>query len=48
MDYLASGALNREHFALVNKVEEAASPQQVDAYLLEEIGDSHLPTAVAT
>ncbi|EJD55640.1 ARM repeat-containing protein [Auricularia subglabra TFB-10046 SS5] len=37
MEYLSSGALNREHFALVNKVEEAASPQQADAYLVEEV-----------
>ncbi|KZW00718.1 ARM repeat-containing protein [Exidia glandulosa HHB12029] len=37
MEYLSSGALSREHFALVNKVEDAASPQQADAYLVEEV-----------
>lgn len=37
MEYLSSGALSREHYALVNKVEEAASQQQADAHLLEYV-----------
>jgi len=36
MEYLASGALSRAHFALVNDVEQAQSPQQADTRLVTE------------
>ncbi|KAH7104246.1 ARM repeat-containing protein [Auriculariales sp. MPI-PUGE-AT-0066] len=37
MEYLASGALSREHYALVNSVEQAVSPQQADSHLAAEV-----------
>jgi hypothetical protein len=35
--FISSGAQSRAHYALVRKVESAASPQQADQYLLAEV-----------
>lgn len=35
--FSSSGALSRAHYALVRKVESAASPFEADQYLLAEV-----------
>jgi hypothetical protein len=39
MQLNTSGALSRSHYALVQRVEHAASPQEIDLVVLQEIAD---------
>jgi hypothetical protein len=39
MQLNTSGALSRSHYALVQRVEHAASPQEIDLVVLQEVTD---------
>jgi AP-4 complex subunit epsilon-1 len=39
MQLSTSGALSRSHYALVQRVEHATSPQEIDLVVLREVAD---------